>query len=112
MTVELQTHATEDSSYVVTVNFEDEDGDPVTPDSIDWTLRDDDTGSVVNSREDVAVAVPASTIYIVLYGDDLEPLTLDSKKLLLTVSAVYDSALQNDLPLVAECYIWVDALEV
>lgn len=112
MTVELQTHATEDSTYVVTAAFTDEDGDDVIPETITWTLTDDDTGAVVNSREDIAVATPAASIDILLQGDDLEPLALDRKKLLLTVTTTYDSSLGSDLPGVFQVWFVVDALEV
>lgn len=111
MTVELQTKATENSSYVVTVDFEDEDGDAVIPATIAWTLKDEDTGLVVNSRTAVAVATPAASIDILLKGDDLEPLTATSKKLILTVNATYSSALGSGIPLVGECFIVVETLE-
>jgi hypothetical protein len=111
MTVELQTKATENSSYVVTVSFEDEDGDAVIPNEITWTLKDEDTGLVVNSRTAVSIATPAASNDILLKGDDLEPLTLTSKKLIMTVNATYDSALGTDIPLVGECFIVVETLE-
>ena len=111
MTVELQTKATENSSYVVTVAFEDEDGDAVIPETITWTLRDEDTGSIVNSREDISIGTPAASNDVLLKGDDLEPLTLTSKKLIFHVDATYDSALGSDIPLVGECLIVVETLE-
>jgi len=57
--------------------FKDDDGVAVIPnaDTIKWTLTDrvherDETQTVINSREDVAVT-SAATIYITLKGDDL-----------------------------------------
>ena len=111
MTVELQTHATENSSYVVTVSFEDENGDAVIPNVITWTLKDEDTGSIVNARTTVSVATPAASVDILLKGDDLEPLTATSKKLILTVNATYNSSLGTNIPLVGECFIVVETLE-
>ncbi len=84
------------------VSFTDEDDAAVTPNSITWSLFDD-RGTVINNREDVAVAVPDSTITIVLYGDDLKRTsTTDRGIRRLTVYADYDSSLGNDLPITAE----------
>lgn len=63
---------TEESSLIISVSFDDGQSSPadVTPTSITWTLTDGD-GTIVNSRDQVAVATPAATIYIALSGDDL-----------------------------------------
>ncbi|MBU2487950.1 MAG: hypothetical protein KKA60_01020 [Proteobacteria bacterium] len=70
MPVRLTTHARERSSYVVRASFTDEEGSPVAPETLSWTLTDA-SGAVVNGRDSVSVAGPSSTENIVLSGDDL-----------------------------------------
>lgn len=94
--------ANEESTYVITAAFTDEDGASVLPDSINWTLTDS-SGNIINSREQVAVSVPAESINIVLSGDDLalQAGETDEAKVqrVLTIEAVYDSSYGNNLPL-------------
>ena len=92
-------YAVEQSSAFINVTFYDEDDDLVVPDSITWTLTDEN-GTIINEREDEAVSVPASSITIVLTGDDLAFLsgeTADAVNRILMIEAVYDSDLQEDL---------------
>ena len=106
----LATPAKDKSFYGVQVSFTDTDGTAVTPSSITWTLTDSD-GTVINSREDVAVATPASTITIVLSGDDLDHSNLvRSDYIVLHVEAVVDSLLGNNLPFRDAIKINVDNL--
>jgi len=111
MITEIATHATEKSTYSVTVSFTDEAGDAVTPNSITWTLTDKD-GTVINSRQDVSVT-PATSVTITLSGDDL---ALQSGEVggvvrVLTISATYDSDLGSNLPLKSEARFIVDDLK-
>ena len=97
----LTTVAKEEGTYMITCAFTDEDGDAVAPDSITWTLSDSN-GSIINSREDVAVGSPASSVDIVLSGDDLaiqagETASTVTRRI--TIEAVYDSDAGSDLPL-------------
>lgn len=99
--------ASEKSALFVTLGFTDEDGNDVVPDSIKWTLVDL-TGSVINTRAQVAVAVPAASVTIVLSGADLAIQTSEANsrntvKRRLVVEAVYDSALGDNLPLNESC---------
>lgn len=87
------------------VSFTDEDGNPVTPTALTWSLYDEDQQAVVNSRLDEAVASPQPTITIVLQGDDLailhdrpEPNSTEWRYLL--VKGTYNGSLGDDLPLV------------
>jgi len=100
MTTALTTTAEEESTYVITAAFEDEDGDAVTPDSITWSLTDND-GSIINGREDVSIAVPAASNDIVLSGDDLAIQSSESgtARRWLILEAVYDSDIGANLPL-------------
>jgi len=95
--VRLSTKALELSTYVITVAFTDEAGAAVTPDSITWDLTDSD-GNVVNSRQTVAIAVPAASNNIVLSGADLAIPRAEILGRILTVEAVYDSSMGNNLP--------------
>jgi len=99
MPATLTSRAVERSTYIITAEFEDASGALVVPDSISWTLTDE-RGRVMNSRSAVAIAVPASSIDIVLNGADLA-LTGDGDKggRVLTVEAVYDSTEGLNLPL-------------
>lgn len=62
--------AQEKSTYLITFNFLDEDGDPVVPATATWSLTDD-SGNIMNSLENEALT-PASTITVALSGDDLQ----------------------------------------
>jgi hypothetical protein len=89
------------STYVATVSFYDEDGVAAIPTAIQWTLKDADL-AVVNSRANVSVAVPAATINILLYEDDLALNDTDAEYEVryLIVTATYNSTLGSGLPLV------------
>lgn len=106
----LEDQATEDSTYVVNGAFADEDGNPVVPNAISWSLEDED-GNVINGRAAVAIVPPAAAVDIVLQGDDLDPGTCDVRRLFLTIAADYDSSLGAGLPLIGQCLILVGALE-
>lgn len=70
MATELKRKAHEESTYIIRCDFEDEDGDPVTPATMTWKLTDR-TGAVINSRTAVDMSPSSSTEYIVLTGADL-----------------------------------------
>lgn len=63
-------------------------GVAVTPVTIAWSLTDG-KGTTVNSRTDVAVAVPAATIYIALAPADLA--VADGYERVMTLEWTYDS---------------------
>lgn len=93
MPIALSARATEESTYVVTAAFTDETGAAVIPTSIIWTLTNSE-GTVINSREDVAIAVPAASVDIALSGDDLALAAGEITRgvRVMTVKAVYTSA--------------------
>ncbi|MCP4149797.1 MAG: hypothetical protein GY757_18780 [bacterium] len=89
----------------IQVVFTDEAGDAVVPTGITWSLADVD-GTIINSRIDVAIATPASTINLTLTEADT---TLQGRKRYygnhdryITFRAVYNSALGNDLVAIEE----------
>lgn len=93
--------ANEKGTAAITCAFTDEDGDVVVPSSIVWTLTNE-AGTVINSREQVAVAVPAASTTITLSGDDLAILTAEVNrrevKRYLVVEITYNSDLGSGLP--------------
>jgi hypothetical protein len=99
MPSQLTSYAVEKSTFAVACSFTDENDVPMVPDSVAWSLVDD-SGTVINSLSD-QVASPASTVTIVLSGDDLQLLdqTNASELRFLEISAVVTSDLGDDLPL-------------
>ena len=93
--------AVEESTYVVTMNFYDEDDEPVAPASASWTLSDSD-GAIINSREDVELSGLAAEMSVVLSGDDLALTTGfagNAEERVFTIKATYNSDLGVGLPL-------------
>ena len=107
MATTLTTHAVEESTYIITAAFADENGDAVIPSAITWTLTDR-SGTVINFRDEVAVAVPAALVNIVLSGDDLAGIGLR----ILTVQGIYDSASGSNLPLNDEVIFMIDDVKI
>jgi len=70
MPVHIAEKAIEQSSYEISANWVDENGDAVDPDTLAWTLHDGD-GRVVNSRSSVAIGAPVANTVILLEGADL-----------------------------------------
>ena len=100
----ITTQAQEQSFMVFTVAFTDELDAATVPSAITWTLTDS-SGTVVNSREDVAVGTPAASVDIVLSGDDLSILSGETASIVsrrLTVKAVVDTDAGSNLPVKAE----------
>jgi len=87
--IRWDSHASEEGSFKITHDFLDLSGTAVTPTVITWTLSDK-YGRVINSREDFVIAEPASSISIVLQGDDLAlPDVYDNLRVLI-IKATYD----------------------
>jgi len=108
----IAAHLPEQSTAVFTVAFKDEDGAAVEPKSITWDLSDVG-GNIINEREGEVIITPAETVNIVLSGDDLKisaGFSGETEERVLTVEAVYDSDLGNDLPLKSECHFYIDNL--
>lgn len=80
------------------VSFFDDTDTAVTPNSITWTLYNKER-DIVNGREAVAVT-PAETVTITVSGND--HLYTDGSVRILEVTAIYDSSLGQDLPMVDE----------
>ena len=83
--------ATEGSSFKVTATFYDESGNAVAPDTLTWTLTDED-GSIINGRDAVVITTPSSTENILLEGDDLAVDGNDPVQRIVTFVGTYTSA--------------------
>ena len=108
----LTVNARERSTYVITVAFKDEDGQDVVPTSAVWTLTDED-GTVINSRQDVAISPLAASVDVVLTGADLAVDTGfagTAQERIFTVKAVYTSSLGSGLTLTGACKFNVENL--
>ena len=98
MPTDLSDRALEESTYIVTCTFTDEDGNSVIPNQIHYTLTDED-GTVMNSIDSATVSSPATATDIVLSGDDLSLTHARASLRILTVEATYDSNAGTGLPL-------------
>jgi hypothetical protein len=83
--IEIKTIPNEESTVYITVTFYDKDGTATAPDSVTWTLTDEE-GNIINEREDVEIDTPESSEEIKLSGNDLK--SSDSFKRVLTVESV------------------------
>lgn len=97
MPTTLTTRAVEKSTFIITAAFTDEDDAAVVPNSITWSLTDKD-GNVVNSRS-AESETPATSVDIVLGGDDLALTEHADNERILTVETDYDSSLGSGLAL-------------
>lgn len=97
--------ADEESSYTIKLRFLDEDGDPLAPTTLLWTLTTE-AGIVVNGRYRQTVAVPAATTYVTLYGNDLQ--LVDKQVLyenrIFTYEGTYNSTYGNNLPIKGQIF--------
>lgn len=97
----LSTKAKEESTYIITATFTDEDGNSVTPTSLSWTLTNID-GTVMNSRSAVSISTASlsGSMNIVLSGEDLSmESTSSTETRIFTVEGTYNSSLGTGLPI-------------
>lgn len=98
MPTELETKAVEKGTYVISASFTDEDGAAVTPNvGLKWTLTDG-RGTVINERQDVPLT-PATSVDILLQGDDLTLAEGEGNERAVTIEGTYNSSLGSNLPL-------------
>ncbi len=109
MPTTLTIEADEESTYVITFAFEDEDDQPVVPNSATWTLTDI-SGAVVNSRSNIDILPIVQTGDIVLSGDDLGIVVgvAGNIERRFRIAALYDSSLGSDLPLTGEAKFTIE----
>jgi hypothetical protein len=85
----------EGSTYVITAEFLDIDGEAFTPTTCVWTLSAKN-GTIINARSRVAVTVTGTTYDFVLSGEDL--LYADGKDRRFLVEGTYNSTYGTGLP--------------
>lgn len=104
MSTKLKEKAMEGSTYGIQADFVVvlPDGDtPVVPNSpLVWDLVDDH-GVIVNNKKDQALT-PASSVYIVLSGNDLALPDGQPVERFVIIRGTFNSVFGNDLPLVDE----------
>lgn len=93
MPITLSDKVPDGSACVATATFTDEAGDAVIPDSITWSLYDQD-GTIVNSKEDVAVVTPAASVDVLIEGEN--NLYSGGHKRTIVFKAVVDLAAGNN----------------
>ena len=86
----------EKGTAVLGVAFTDEDDSAVTPSTITWTLTDIN-GTIINNRDAESIT-PASSINIVMSGDDLALDAGVGDTRIVTVEWVYTSSYGVGLP--------------
>lgn len=90
MPISILEPAIELSSFEVRIDWEDEQGNSIPPDTMTWTLHDIDNNTV-NDREAETIAVPAATELIFLEGNDLAIQGKDPVKRYVTFEGTYTS---------------------
>ena len=81
------------TAVVATATFTDEAGEPVTPDSITWSLFDPD-GAIVNELEDEGIVTPAASVDVLIEGAN--NLYSDGYKRTIVFQAVVDLVAGNN----------------
>ena len=91
--INLGVEFAEEGSAAIGFSFKglDAPAENVTPNTFLWTLTDAN-GTVINSREDVAEST-ASTVWVLLKGDDLVYFLNGTEKRIITVKGTYNSIL-------------------
>src|SRR5574342_1101082 len=92
----LTTSIHERATAKFTVAFTDEGGSAATPTAASWTLTDGGE-NIVNSRSDVAISPPSSSVTLALKDADLQIGDYGVYRVL-TVKYTYDSSLGTALP--------------
>ena len=90
----------EGGTQILTCQFVDEDGNTVTPNTVQTSLTDA-SGTVVNSR-DAESQTPATTITVVYSGNDHDLTVNADPERIFLVSFEYDSSSGSDLPASAQ----------
>jgi hypothetical protein len=83
-------NSTEESTYIIKLEFKDEEGGATSPATMVWSLRDEN-GNIVNNRESTAISDPSSIEYIVLGTDDLSLSGKGAGKRYIVCEGTYDS---------------------
>lgn len=106
----LDEYAKELGTYPIQTSFFDDQDNPVTPDTMTWTLTDVD-GNVINSRSGVVVGSLSTVVTIILSGDDLQIVNGDKLEVrVVTFIGTYTSSLGGGLPLTDQVQFTIENL--
>lgn len=106
MNVILDTRAVSGGTYSVAIDLLDEDGFDITPISVTWSLFDQ-SGSIINSRENVAVEVPSAHFSLLMSGDDILVGSDEEELRILRVTTRYSNNLATGLTHYLNIHFWV-----
>jgi len=84
----------EQSTSLYEIAFFDENEEPVTPNSASYTLLDEDSGSIINSRQDVNITGLSTTAEITLVPADnaiINPEKTDEEVHILQIKFTYNT---------------------
>lgn len=110
MPTNLSVTANEEGCIVIAASFTDATDAPIVPESIHWKLVNG-AGTVINSRTDTTVT-PASTVNIILSGNDLEVTeTTVTAERYLTVWGTFNSSYGSGLPYTDEVFFRIKNLK-
>ena len=106
----LSLKATNEGTYIITSAFTNEAGTAVTPNTLTWSLTDNE-GTIINSRSGVSIAVPSTSNAVVLGALDLDNAQGNSR--VFTIEGTYNSITYgNNLPLRGQAEftigVWVE----
>lgn len=102
--------AKELGTYPIELSFFDDQNNPVTPDTMTWTLTDLD-GNVVNSRLNIPIGTLSTVVTVILSGDDLQIIDGDEyEDRVLTAIGTYTSSLGGPLPLTDQVRFTIENL--
>jgi hypothetical protein len=105
----ITTHAREQNSFVITLDFTDETGLANTPIALTWTLSDMD-GNVVNSRSAASATTIATTSTIVMVGSDTVIIAGQTNERLLLIEWTYNSSYGSAMVGKAQAILTIDEL--
>ncbi len=112
MLTKLVERASEGSTFVIRAEFYENTPSgkvPVIPNAgLTWNLADEH-GTIINNREDVAIA-SAAVVDVVLFGADLAIGGNHAVLRHFTIRGTYDGVAGNDLPLVEEASFQISNL--
>ena len=69
MPTKIDVEQLEGGTVIVKCSFYDESGNPVTPNSLNYSLKNID-GSIINSQDSITIT-PDTTVHVALTGSDL-----------------------------------------
>lgn len=103
--------AEEESTFAIGMQVVDNLGAPVIPTTATWTLTNS-AGAIINSREDVAISIPAADMTVALSGDDLALSAGEDTPVprCFTFKGTYTSSLGSGLPLNQEVWFYIENL--